>query len=56
VFGFAAERAEVDGLDVDGVAEFGEGFRSFGVEGCFFVGEGDAAFPDGNVSMVKPKG
>lgn len=40
----AAQRAEVDGLDVDGGSESVERFLGFGVEGWFVRGEGNAAF------------
>ena len=44
VFGAAAERAEIDGPDVDGLAEFVECGLRFCVEGFFVGGKCDAAF------------
>jgi hypothetical protein len=44
VFGGAAERAQVDGADIDGCLERFEGFFGFLIEGWLVGGEGDAAF------------
>lgn len=45
VFGGAAQRAEMDGADVDGGAEGVEGFLGFGVERLGVGGEGDSSLP-----------
>jgi hypothetical protein len=45
VLWLAAQRAHVDGTDVEGLAELVEGGLRFGVERLFFVGELDAFLP-----------